>query len=729
MKKFISLILSLIVCSIIFTSNAYCDRAQYIPDLIVTSPTGIWTDSRAYATLADAVSAIGAVVEQTLMVAKPLTIASSLVISSNISLEVKKGAIITISAGQTLTINGPFDAGLYQVFTGVGLVVFNQGGIEGVWPEWFGAKADGLPGSAVDNVSAFTRANTAAFSDMVSCGHKRSILLSSGTYYVTSTPGTYALTINGPIVGQGAEVSIIRNSGTGSAISITGVTGEIYYSRWRDFSVIGNATSQDGICLNISGALGTAVAYCNFDRVDSSYHGRNGLVHRYSWATKYTDCKFHHNGGLGVYLYIAEAGHNNIIFRDCDSRWNGGVGDASADYTKGGVRISASDGVYWLGGVVEANNAWGFIIGEDVAGPASMVVIRDVYCEDTPKSIAASATGGFIFCSPNHAGNPKLAYTNVKVTKCTIHFGGGAAGQTGYAFYLAGYYTGAFREWENSLIGGGAGTAIRDVGLNYVAKWMSNSEIITAQGDRDFSGGAHWTNIDFDTFNTTGDLTLVASAASSCFLPVANINNGKGLTYGKKYGIRFDASNVTGNMFIIDGGGTMRLPNIHNATGVVQEFVWISTSADKSLFINSFAAGTADIDNISIYEVDAGDNFIDNDLLSVTTVSFAANADTTLYTVPTGKRCVLTKAIVVAGADAGATTTMSIGQNGATTDFLGNQTLTNLDVQYDSVILQPVPNATPVKGKSYAAATVIEATVANQSGGATNTVYLYGMLY
>ena len=116
-------------------------------------------------------------------------------------------------------------------------------------------------------------------------------------------------------------------------------------------------------------------------------------------------------------------------------------------------------------------------------------------------------------------------------------------------------------------------------------------------------------------------------------------------------------------------------------------------------------------------------------LLSSTIVSFAANADTTLYTVPTGKRCILSHAIIVAGGDAGASTTISIGANGTETDFIPANTLSNLDAQYDAVVVMPVPNTTPAKTKSYAAGTVIEAQVANFSGSATNTVYLYGLLY
>lgn len=115
-------------------------------------------------------------------------------------------------------------------------------------------------------------------------------------------------------------------------------------------------------------------------------------------------------------------------------------------------------------------------------------------------------------------------------------------------------------------------------------------------------------------------------------------------------------------------------------------------------------------------------------LLSSTTVSLAGTGQTTLFTVPTGKRCVLHHATVVAGADAGASI-VTIGKSGALTDFLAAQTLSNLDAQFDAVILSPVPAATPVKQKSYAAGDVIQIDVTTAAGGATNTVYLFGFLY
>lgn len=121
-------------------------------------------------------------------------------------------------------------------------------------------------------------------------------------------------------------------------------------------------------------------------------------------------------------------------------------------------------------------------------------------------------------------------------------------------------------------------------------------------------------------------------------------------------------------------------------------------------------------------------NQLASTLLSTTTVALNANADTTLYTVPSGKRCVLTHAVIVAGADAG-TTTLSIGADGAETDFVPVQTLSNLDAANDTVIIMPVPNTTPTKTKSYAAGTVIQAQVTNQAGSASNTLYLFGFLY
>ena len=115
-------------------------------------------------------------------------------------------------------------------------------------------------------------------------------------------------------------------------------------------------------------------------------------------------------------------------------------------------------------------------------------------------------------------------------------------------------------------------------------------------------------------------------------------------------------------------------------------------------------------------------------LLSTTTVALDADGDTVLYTVPVGKRCILSHATLVAGADAG-TSDISIGADASVVDFVGVTNLDNLDAQYDAVLLAPVPSATPATLKSYAAGAIIKAKVANFAGGANNTLFLFGTLY
>ena len=59
-----------------------------------------------------------------------------------------------IAAGKTLTINGPFRAPLHRVFFGSGAVVFGADSVAEVFPQWWGAKGDGV----VDDAPAFRAA-------------------------------------------------------------------------------------------------------------------------------------------------------------------------------------------------------------------------------------------------------------------------------------------------------------------------------------------------------------------------------------------------------------------------------------------------------------------------------------------------------------------------------------------------------------------------------------------
>lgn len=114
-------------------------------------------------------------------------------------------------------------------------------------------------------------------------------------------------------------------------------------------------------------------------------------------------------------------------------------------------------------------------------------------------------------------------------------------------------------------------------------------------------------------------------------------------------------------------------------------------------------------------------------LLSVTTVDHSAAAQTTLITVPSSFRMIVDH-IKIEAAGNEAATDITLGQVGTLTDFIGTTQLDNLDAQYDTVKVQPIPADPPVKQKSYAAGTVFQVDVTAANGNAGNTYLVFGTL-
>jgi len=97
-----------------------------------------------------------------------------------------------------LTINGGVDAGLFQIFNGDGVVTGNPK-IEAVYPEWFGAKGDGI----TDDSNAFKKLD----SFIRNCSKGLKIEIHQG-YYITSHPLTIR---NEGCIVEGVGNPIIRN--------------------------------------------------------------------------------------------------------------------------------------------------------------------------------------------------------------------------------------------------------------------------------------------------------------------------------------------------------------------------------------------------------------------------------------------------------------------------------------------------------------------------------------
>jgi hypothetical protein len=100
-----------------------------------------------HATLSEALDTIGTETEVTLTIpAGTVPVTSNTTIPPNIALRILKGGKFNINNTITLIINGPIEAGPYQIFswTGTGAVSFGSNSkVSQVYPEWWGAAGDG----------------------------------------------------------------------------------------------------------------------------------------------------------------------------------------------------------------------------------------------------------------------------------------------------------------------------------------------------------------------------------------------------------------------------------------------------------------------------------------------------------------------------------------------------------------------------------------------------------
>ena len=286
------------------------------------------------------------------------------------------------------------------------------------------------------------------------CGTTKALYIPTGRYKITEVISAAC-----SIYGDSPKTSIIYNAGTGDGLNLNTA---FYYSTFENFSIEGNTASRDGITLvNIAGSFGSGApnaAYCHFNNVYSYKNGRHGLHHRMAWATRYNQCKFFENLGLGVYCntQVGDLGTaNSVMFLQCDSRTNGGTTSGFGS-DSGGVKIIGAAGVSWIGGVVESNNGFGFYIG-NTSYAVRNVHISDVYMEFNGWGVALGASF-YIFG----------AWANVVIENCWLAFGA-QAGHTHHLFNVtASTDNGHFVERGNTFTDTSTGgTTIRHTGTQF----------------------------------------------------------------------------------------------------------------------------------------------------------------------------------------------------------------------------------------------------------------------
>ena len=116
-------------------------------------------EARTLATINSALKAVGSSNKVTFWLSPgEWTITDDVTITSNITLSIPPGASLALSSGKTLTIHGPLVAGINQIFSGTGSVAGSPK-INHIYPQWFGALADGSTDDTTEVQYALDMAN------------------------------------------------------------------------------------------------------------------------------------------------------------------------------------------------------------------------------------------------------------------------------------------------------------------------------------------------------------------------------------------------------------------------------------------------------------------------------------------------------------------------------------------------------------------------------------------
>jgi|GEM_PF-2656427 len=129
MKHFKKIIASVIFTALVVAGVAF---SEFFPDVIVTSPNGVWTDTRAYTTINAAVAAIGANQRDIYIVRNEVT--TALTIPATASLHFLATGAISNSGQLTINTKNIY-AGSYRIFSGLGDIDFATGSILNL--SWF----------------------------------------------------------------------------------------------------------------------------------------------------------------------------------------------------------------------------------------------------------------------------------------------------------------------------------------------------------------------------------------------------------------------------------------------------------------------------------------------------------------------------------------------------------------------------------------------------------------
>lgn len=128
----------------------------------------------------------------------------------------------------------------------------------------------------------------------------------------------------------------------------------------------------------------------------------------------------------------------------------------------------------------------------------------------------------------------------------------------------------------------------------------AETELMPNQVDRDFSGASAWSNVDLDSYDETGDLSIAASGIGQyCTCPVESAPT----TAAKKYRLTFDVSGLTGTWTVKSFDGVKTYGTV-TAAGA-QEIEWTATTTGGIRIVANEVNSAGTFDNFSLAQIPA----------------------------------------------------------------------------------------------------------------------------
>lgn len=356
--------------------------------------------------------------------------------------------VFSINTGQVLTINGPFEAGLYQVFSGAGSVVFGSKAVSWAHPEWWATNT--TPGTT-DMTAAIQKAMAAHKNvELAATGYNvtDTIVFSNGhqlkgqnkfSGYAYHTPQPYETYINFNSTSAKdlfdldtnksayvfrayiGGIHIVGNSaadGTGSQYSryalynsaAQSLFENLYISNFQvaiyeNFAMLNKHKDitlafMSTACINTSQRSDAIYSTTDiFDNVQMQLSPW-GAILRYGYAFRFINCEFEalSVGGANIYKDVISASFTDCYGENVPSTV-GGNSYGMFRVNKDGTTASARGSVSIKGGHYQGTgNLWGSFLDVGVASLSQRVSVVGVSYSSFSVGIirdgALTATGG-----------------------------------------------------------------------------------------------------------------------------------------------------------------------------------------------------------------------------------------------------------------------------------------------------------------------------------------------